>query len=152
MVVAEALSEREREQRREAGCRVGEYNNGKTLSTQSNSSLIVNPLDIKEAYDLHAWRKDQVNNGGFKTVSVSSTGGGAGGLYSTGGSHGTAGTATDGGGNGGIPSSATSAEAGTANTGGGAGGQGTTPAGPQGTGTGKSGGSGIVIIRYRFQD
>ena len=61
------------------GCRVGEYNNGKTLSTQSNSSLIVNPLDIKEAYDLHAWRKDQVNNGGFKTVSVSSTGGGAGG-------------------------------------------------------------------------
>ena len=97
------------------------------------------------------------NGGAGATSSINGTptgraGGGAGGLYSTGGSHGTAGTATDGGGNGGIPSSATSAEAGTANTGGGAGGQGTTPAGPQGTGTGKSGGSGIVIIRYRFQD
>jgi hypothetical protein len=87
------------------------------------------------------------NGGAGATSSINGTptgraGGGAGGIYSTGGSHGTAGTATDGGGNGGIPGSGTSAEAGTANTGGGAGGQGTTPAGPAGTGPGKAGGSG----------
>lgn len=68
-------------------------------------------------------------------------GGGAGGVSPNG--SGTAGTATCGGGNG---STAGAATAGTANTGGGGGGSGDpTP------GVGAAGGSGIVIVRYKFQ-
>ncbi len=89
-------------------------------------------------------------NGATTSISTSPTtyaGGGGGGVF-YGGTGGTGGTG--GGGNGANGSPPSTAQAGTANTGGGAGGQslfsGCTP-----SGCGQNGGSGIVIIRYKFQ-
>ena len=92
--------------------------------------------------------------GGTSSINGTPTGrggGGGGGVYSTGTNTGTKGVGADGGGDGGQPTGPTSQTAGAVNTGGGAGG-GSMKVGPNfGTGTGKSGGSGIVIIRYKFQ-
>jgi len=78
-------------------------------------------------------------SGSTPPSSVTRAGGGGGGNQGP-----TAGTGgTGGGGPGGIPSGGQTA--GTANTGGGGGGEGFTPT------TGAAGGSGIVIIRYKFQ-
>ena len=71
--------------------------------------------------------------------SVTRAGGGGGGSDSTGGTGG-----SGGGGNGGTSTCAPSVTAGTANTGGGGGGGGNGV-------NGKAGGSGIVIIRYKYQ-
>jgi hypothetical protein len=85
--------------------------------------------------------------GAGATSSINATptgraGGGSGGIYATGGH--SKGTASDGGGVGGP-----SATNGTANTGGGGGGAGHSS--DPGTQNGGTGGSGIVIIRYKFQ-
>ena len=72
-------------------------------------------------------------------------GGGAGSVYTSGGSGAAGGTGGVGGGGNGIVTGGTACS-GTANTGGGGGGQGKTIGG-----TGGSGGSGIVVIRYKFQ-
>jgi len=91
------------------------------------------------------------NNGGAGGAGVTSSindtptaraGGGGGGVYTPG----TAGTGGTGGGGAGGPGTAP-ATAGTANTGGGGGGAGY----PTGACVGAAGGSGIVIIRYKFQ-
>jgi hypothetical protein len=91
------------------------------------------------------------NNGGAGGAGVTSSingtptaraGGGGGGVYEPG----TAGTGGTGGGGAGGPGTAP-AVAGTDNTGGGGGGAGY----PTGTDNGAAGGSGIVIIRYKFQ-
>jgi hypothetical protein len=99
------------------------------------------------------------NGGAGATTSISGSptayaGGGGGGSYEN--NPGTVGTGgSGGGGNGGhvlCSGADVAATNGTANTGGGGGGSGgPTPAGPQMAGTAKSGGSGIVIIRYKFQ-
>jgi hypothetical protein len=73
---------------------------------------------------------------------VGRAGGGGGGA-----THGTAGTASQGGGAGGTNSN--DGTAGTANTGGGGGGAGSSNTGGQSDGG--NGGSGVVIIRYKFQ-
>ena len=91
------------------------------------------------------------NGGAGATTSISGSptayaGGGGGGVYQ-GGTPGTGGAG--GGGAGGAPNANAAGTAGTANTGGGAGGASTNA-----TGTpvlGSAGGSGIVIIRYKFQ-
>jgi hypothetical protein len=57
----------------------------------------------------------------------------------------------DGGGDGGGPPACVSSTAGTANTGGGGGGGNTGGTPPATVGNGSAGGSGIVIIRYKFQ-
>ena len=60
-------------------CRIGEYNNGKTLSTSIASSFIINPLDVKKAFELHEWRVAQMEKHGSLVSSsisgVGSTGG-----------------------------------------------------------------------------
>jgi hypothetical protein len=94
------------------------------------------------------------NGGAGATSSINATptaraGGGGGGIVSSGG--GTpglpAGCGTAGGGNGGGPCGPSLSTAGTANTGGGGGGGGGYPVPVAGS----SGGSGIVIIRYKYQ-
>ena len=97
------------------------------------------------------------DGGGGATTSISGSptayaGGGGGGKYDS--NPGGPGAATAGGGNGGggPPGSPTAATAGTNNTGGGGGGYGgTNPGNPSPTCTGANGGSGVVIIRYRYQ-
>jgi len=89
-------------------------------------------------------------NGATTSISASPTtyaGGGGGGVFE-GGTGGTGGTG--GGGNGANGSPPSTAQAGTANTGGGAGGQSLFP-GITPSGCGQNGGSGIVIIRYKYQ-
>jgi hypothetical protein len=86
-------------------------------------------------------------NGVSTSINNSSTargGGGGGGAHA--GPSTTAGSGGSGGGGNGQLQSGTAATAGTANTGGGGGGGGNAPT------TGAAGGSGIVIIRYRFQN
>ena len=97
------------------------------------------------------------DGGAGATTSISGSptayaGGGGGGKYNC--NPGGPGAATAGGGpgGGGPPGSPSAATAGTANTGGGGGGYGgTNPGNPSPTCTGANGGSGIVIIRYKFQ-
>ena len=95
------------------------------------------------------------NGGAGATTSINGTpttfaGGGGGGVY-CGPAPGGAGTGGAGGGGNGSNSVPVPAADGTANTGGGAGGQSYVVPGETPTGNGKSGGSGIVIIRYKFQ-
>jgi hypothetical protein len=79
-------------------------------------------------------------------------GGGGGGNYCSAGPAGSGGTGGGGAGGGGPPGSPTAATTGTVNTGGGGGGYGgTNPGNPSPNCTGANGGSGIVIIRYKFQ-
>ena len=96
--------------------------------------------------------------GAGATTSINGTptafaGGGGGGNYNCAPSPGGGGGAGGGGnGGGGPPGSPTAAVAGTVNTGGGGGGYGgTNPGNPSPTCSGANGGSGIVIIRYKFQ-
>jgi len=79
-------------------------------------------------------------------------GGGGGGNYCGAGPAGSGGAGGGGDGGGGPPGSPTAATAGTANTGGGGGGYGgTNPGNPSPNCTGANGGSGVVIIRYKFK-
>ena len=93
--------------------------------------------------------------GGTSSINGTPTqrsGGGGGGMYCATGTN--PGTATGGGGagGGGPPGSPTAATAGTANTGGGGGGYGgTNPGNPSPNCTGANGGSGVVIVRYKYQ-
>ncbi len=91
------------------------------------------------------------NGGAGATTSITGTpttyaGGGGGGKGSA--SGGTTPSGGSGGGGNGAKNGVGAAQAGTANTGGGGGGSGASPAG---CGQGAAGGSGIVIIRYKFQ-
>jgi hypothetical protein len=96
------------------------------------------------------------NGGAGATSSINGTpttraGGGGGGTYGGPGPGGTAGSGgPGGGGNGGAYPQGDNNVAGTANTGGGGGGIGSNPNGLSNY-SGKAGGSGIVIIRYKFQ-
>jgi len=91
------------------------------------------------------------NGGAGATTSISASptayaGGGGGGVYQAG----TSGTGgAGGGGAGGAPNANAAGTAGTANTGGGAGGASTNASGTPVLGS--AGGSGVVIIRYKFQ-
>jgi len=84
---------------------------------------------------------------GINGSNTAFAGGGGGGTYCAGGTPGTGGSG--GGGAGGPPNANASGTAGTANTGGGAGGSSTANNGTPVAGA--AGGSGIVIIRYKFQ-